>query len=144
MESIEKERFKSGGDRSERRLLQVAVAGEGRTAVRLELLEQGRDLLLLITGGEAHVGAVAAASPCRDERDAGGDLQVHVHELPGHREGPLAETAARILARASGRSCAVVAGIHQDRATAPEIQSIVANVARAQRELLAGFDTPTS
>ena len=91
---------------------QVAEAGSGRTAVRLELRNQGRDLLLMVTRGRG---------PCRGR---GGRLAPMVTELvvvPGHKEGPLAAECAEAVARAAGRTCAAVAGIHQDHATEKEI-----------------------
>lgn len=94
--------------------------GEGRTRVRLELRAQGRDLLLVVTGGEAHVGAAAVAAP--DWAEA------RLVVVPGHKEGPLAAAAAIRLARAAGCTCAVVAGIHQDGATRDEITAIVGHV----------------
>ncbi len=93
--------------------------GTGRTRVRLDLVAQGRDLVLHLGGGEAHVGAVAVAAP-------GGPVLLTV--VPGHKEGPLAEQAAAALSEAGGCTCAVVAGIHQDDATAEEIAAIVGNV----------------
>jgi hypothetical protein len=103
--------------------------GSGRTRVELELKYQGRDFLLLVTGGKAHVGAVAVW----DGRDQ--DSEVVVTELPGHREGPLACECAEILGRASGRTVAVVVGIHQDNASREEIAAIVANVRQGAGEL---------
>lgn len=94
--------------------------GQGRMAVRLVLRTQGRDLLLQVQGGEAHVGAVAVAEP------GGGEAALTV--VPGHKEGPLARAAAETLARKAGCVCTVVAGIHQDGATKAEIREIVANV----------------
>lgn len=105
--------------------------GNGRTRVRLELLARGRDLVLNVGGGEAHVGAVAVATPA-------GPVALTV--VPGHKEGPLAEAAATALARAAGCTCAVVAGIHQDRATAGEIADIVVNVEQGVAELVASLD----
>lgn len=99
---------------------QVVDQGSGRAAVRLELRPQGRDWLLLVTGGQAHVGAVAVAAPAPAE--------TRVAVLPPHREGPLARECAEAVARAAGTTCAAVAGIHQDDATAAEIAAIVANV----------------
>ena len=103
--------------------------GSGRTRVELELHVQGLDWLLVVTGGKAHVGAVAVWSgPARESKAV-------VTELPGHREGPLAGECAEILGRASGRTVAVVAGIHQDEATREEIDAIVAHVRRGAGEL---------
>lgn len=98
--------------------------GEGRRAVRLTLLGQGRDLVLLVTGGEAHAGAVAVCAPAHGTRCG---AYAGLCPVPGHREGPLAEEGAALLASAAGRSCVVVAGIHQDAATPEEIAAIVAN-----------------
>jgi hypothetical protein len=99
--------------------------GEGRRAVRLTLLGQGRDLVLLVTGGVAHAGAVAVCAPAHG---SGCGAYAGLCPVPGHREGPLAEEGAALLASAAGRSCVVVAGIHQDAATPEEIAAIVANV----------------
>ena len=95
------------------------VQGTGRTRVRLDLVAHGRDLVLHLGGGEAHVGAVAVAAPV-------GPVMLTV--VPGHKEGPLAEQAAAALSEAAGCTCAVIAGIHQDDATAEEIAAIVGNV----------------
>lgn len=100
------------------------TVGAGRRAVRLTLLGQGRDLLLLITGGAAHAGAVAVRVPASGAR--GGPF-AGLCPVPGHREGPLAEEAAALIAAAAGRGCVVVAGIHQEAATPEEIAAIVAN-----------------
>ncbi|MFO7608247.1 MAG: hypothetical protein R6X35_03480 [Candidatus Krumholzibacteriia bacterium] len=107
--------------------------GRGRTEVRLVLLPQGRDLLLLITGGEAHVGAVAVAQPAADGGPAGEVV------IPPHKEGPLAAECAALVAEAAGCTCAAAAGIHQDDATAQEIATITANVRRAARRLAAAL-----
>lgn len=110
--------------------------GTGRTRVHLQPVVQGRDFLVLITGGQAHVGAVAVC----DGR--GGLDHVRSHsgtvQLDGHKEGPLAAEAAEVLAVASGRTCAAAVGIHQNQATAEEIHDIVANV-RQGLDLMATF-----
>ena len=116
------------------RVPQVVKAGSGRTAVRLELIKQGRDLLLRVTGGEAHVGAVAV---CHDQ---GAELMV----VPGHKEGPLAAECAEAVALAAGCTCTAVAGIHQDEATGEEIAAIVANVRKALGILIESLSAPIS
>ena len=103
--------------------------GSARTSVKLELKCQGRDFLLLVTGGEAHVGAVAVW----DVQEQGS--RAVVTELSGHREGPLAGECAEILGRASGRTVAAVVGIHQDNASGEEIAAIVANVRQGIKEM---------
>ena len=99
------------------------IVGRGRRAVRLEITGVGRDLLVTVTGGQAHAGAVALAGPPGAPAGGGGGSLV----VPPHKEGPLAEECARVVAAAAGCACVAVAGIHQDRATPAEIAAIVAN-----------------
>jgi len=121
-------------------LPEPVMVGAGRTAVKLRLVAQGRDFLALITGGTAHVGAVAVC----DGRTERGHVRPGdgVVQVPGHREGPLAAEAAETLAHASGRTCAVVVGIHQDDATLDEIQDIVDHVRQGLQQLAAAFAEP--
>lgn len=112
----------------EKSTIRPVIVGSGRKRVKLESSFQGDDLLVRITGGEAHVGAVAVWNG----RQA--DAPATVTELPHHREGPLAGDCAEILGRATGRTVVTVVGIHQDEATREEIESIVANAKQAARE----------
>lgn len=108
----------------------AVVVGRGRLAVRAQASPVGRDLVVTLSGGQAHAGAVALASPAAGDAAGGGVLV-----LPPHKEGPLAGEGARLLAEAAGCACVVVAGIHQDGATPQEIVAIVANARLALARL---------
>lgn len=108
----------------------AVVAGRGRRAVRAAVIPVGRDLLVTLTGGQAHAGAVALAAPAATDVGSGGLIV-----LPPHKEGPLASEGGRVLAEAAGCTCVVVAGIHQDGATPLEIAAIVANARLALARL---------
>lgn len=112
-------------------LIHAFTIGADRLEVRAEVRSQGRDLLLLITGGQAHVGAVAVCGTGLDGQSA-----AELVEVPGHKEGPLAREAASELCRITGRTCVAVVGIHQEKATRREIVAIVANV----RQLISGLE----
>lgn len=103
----------------------VVREGCGRAAVVLIAREQGRDLLVQVGGGEVHAGAVAVYAAAGGTP---GEDPVTTTVLPGHKEGPLAAECASALGRATGRSCVVVAGIHQDRITPREIAAVLENV----------------
>ena len=109
------------------------IEGTGRLCVKLELACQGQDLVLLLTGGEAHVGAVAVWDARQPTEPA------KVTELANHKEGPLAGTCAEIVGRATGRTVVAVAGIHQDEATRGEIEAIVLNARKAAHEAAEEF-----
>ncbi len=108
--------------------------GRGRRRVTLELAAVGRDLLLVLWGGQAHAGAVALSGPPGVPTRPAGPLR-----LGSHREGPLAAECAALVAAAAGCACAVVAGIHQDAATADEIAAIVANARTGAGRLAAAL-----
>ena len=132
-----------------RRLPGPVTEGEGRSRVKVRLHRQGRDLVAVVTGGEAHVGAVAVYAP-RTPGTGGDDRRretrhglpalaeafAAVNIVPGHREGPLAEKTARQLGQAVGSTCVAVVGIHQDEASPDEIAAIVANVRLAVQRLV--------
>gem|GEM_PF-671588 len=85
----------------------------------------GEDLLLRVTGGRAHVGAAAVCAAPTHECPAPAP---QIQAVGPHKEGPLAGDCAGRLARAARRTCAVVAGIHQDDITPTEITAVLANV----------------
>lgn len=108
--------------------------GRGRRQVRLELVAVGRDLLLVVAGGQGHAGAVALAGPGGAPAVPAGPLV-----LPPHREGPLVAECAALVAAAAGCACAGVAGIHQDAADRQEITALVANARTGARRLAAAL-----
>lgn len=110
----------------------VVRIGRGRLAVELCWHEQGRDVVVTITGGAAHVGAVAVVSP---QGGTAGEACRDAIVVPGHKEGPLALRAAERMAAVTGKTVVAVAGIHQDGATRHEIDAIVANVAAGVERL---------
>jgi len=116
------------------RPLARCVVGEGRCAVTLAVFAQGHDRVLRVTGGRAHVGAVALGVPA----DPGtGRAYTALAVVPGHAEGPLAEEGASRLSTATARACVALVGIHQDDATPEEIAAIVRNAREGFARLVA-------
>ena len=90
-------------------------AREGRVELCLRLMPQGRDLHAFLLGGEAHVGAVALASPGEAAK---------VLQRQGHREGELAGRVAKRLAGALGCAVSVSSGIHFADISRAEITTV--------------------
>ena len=128
----------------------IFTCGEGRYAVRLEVIEHDEGLTAIITGGEkSHAGAVALAWPAAvTESVKDGDLKhesveagfmqteasdkgvsciVRTCVIPGHRDDVVAGQVAGILFEAAGCSVAVTAGIHIDSAAKEEIDILINN-----------------
>ncbi len=87
----------------------------GRLAVALRAVDVGEDLLVVITGGKAHIGATAVGIT------AGGLATSSVITTPAHREDRVVKGAAEKLAKKLDKTVVIVAGIHYDNITKKEI-----------------------
>lgn len=87
----------------------------GRIHIHLEALPMGSDLSIQISGGASHIGAMALASPGQESRSV---------SIAGHRETELAKKIATLLSDALSCNVAVVAGIHYDRISRSEIETV--------------------
>ncbi len=78
----------------------------------------GKDYLVTLTGGENHIGAVAA-----------GGYQIRsfssVLTMPNHRDDIIAKEAANRISQELKCNCAVVVGVHVENVSAAEINEIV-------------------
>lgn len=98
----------------------------------LRLLPQGRDVHACLVGGEAHVGAVALASPGEAAR---------VLQRPEHREGELAALVAERLAGALGCAVSASSGIHFADISRAEITTVEKLAERLVEDCLRSLST---
>jgi hypothetical protein len=107
-------------------------SGSGRTRLSARVLFQGRSPVVVVSGGEAHIGAVALAEPVarEDTAEHAGARRATVSLLvrTGHREDELAAEAARRISTACGKPAVVCAGIHLDEITTEEIAQVRRNM----------------
>jgi hypothetical protein len=78
---------------------------ENGMKIDARLISIGDDLVILLSGGLSHVGAVALSHK---------GSAAAVIAVPGHREDGPAKDMAEALSTAMGRTVAVVAGLHWD------------------------------
>ena len=90
--------------------------GRGRTALCYDIRRCGPDLLIHISGGSDHLGAVSVA--------AGGSVTTRV--FPGHEEKWLTEPLAKTLSEVFQGNVMVSAGVHLDQIRKEEIAAILA------------------
>lgn len=88
--------------------------------IQIKTEKLGKDYTFLITGGTAHIGAIAVAY-----YDSAGRIIVEGNQVPDHREGPLAKEVALAAAEKLHTTVSVVMGIHIDQATKEMIEDIV-------------------
>ncbi|CAJ38151.1 prenylated flavin chaperone LpdD [Methanocella arvoryzae] len=97
----------------------VLEKSAGRLTVRLSATRIGPDLLVVISGGAAHIGAVGAGNTCS------GLASSSVITMPGHRDDRIAKDAAELLAKKFDCNCVVVVGVHYDDITPQEIKDVM-------------------
>ena len=90
-------------------------ACHGRLRLELDAFRQGGDVLVRLSGGAAHVGAVALAAP---------DSPPRVLTRPGHREDAVALEIAERFSAAFQCAVCVCAGIHFEAITREEIHAV--------------------
>ncbi len=99
---------------------------EGVFEVLAQVDQVGDDLLVLLTGGKAHIGAVAIAQPRPSLQDPGQPSSTgSVITILGHKEDAVAKAMAEALSGRLGRNVIVVAGIHWDALTREGIATIM-------------------
>ncbi len=86
--------------------------------LELEATVIGSDLLVLITGGQSHLGAVAVGGFAMRS-------YVSVITMPGHKDDFIARAAASRVAGHLKLTCAVLVGIHLIGPTRDQINSVV-------------------
>ena len=96
--------------------------------IHLEVNRMGRDVVMRITGGDAHIGAAATAYSGPEGTTVG-----EVICLPGHCEGDLVLELAKLASAELQVTVTVLAGIHVHQPTLEEIQDIVLRSIRAVR-----------
>lgn len=89
--------------------------------ISIETHFAGKDIIFIVTGGEAHIGAVATAY--LDENG----VSVSCKQLPHHKEGELAAKMAETAASKLQVNITVIVGIHIDNATNQQILNLVDN-----------------
>ncbi len=85
----------------------------------------GEGLVVVLHGGEGHIGAVGMAQPrqsLRDEKRMSSTSSVFTY--PGHKEDVLVKEMSEELSRKLNEKVVVVAGLHWDKLKKREIESI--------------------
>jgi gallate decarboxylase subunit D len=96
--------------------------------ITARIIPMGNDLLVLLSGGQSHIGAVAVSHG--EEEDSS------VISIPGHREDGPAKGMAEALHEALGKNVTVVAGMHWDNLTKEGIETVLRICARLTLKII--------
>lgn len=102
---------------------------EGGFLIEALLQELGKDYLLSLWGGVAHIGAVAMAQPRPSLADPERlSATASVFCYVGHKEDDVVKVVAERLAAALAARVVVAAGLHWDHLTLEGIRQVQKNV----------------
>jgi hypothetical protein len=100
--------------------------GTGKTALNYELTAVGKDILILLTGGDAHIGCTAI----------GDDGRLSSYTPQSHKDDALAIPLAKKVSETFHCVCTVVAGFHLDEITREEIAEVIKNADSGMMQVL--------
>lgn len=106
--------------------------GKGRLAINLKAEEMGDGIIVRIYNRNAHIGAVAAGEYDPKTNRA----STSVITRPGHKDDAIAQRAAYLISKNTGKPSCVIAGIHLDDITSEEIETILAGSEKLVQEFL--------
>lgn len=100
--------------------------GTGPTALHYEIIAVGNDWLILLTGGDAHIGCTAI----------GDDGRLCSYTPQSHKDDALAIPLAKKVSETGHCLCTVVAGFHLDAITREEIKTVIDNAEKGMVQVL--------
>jgi hypothetical protein len=103
------------------------TVGSGPTALHYEIMLPGADVLILLTGGAAHIGCTAV----------GDDGRMCSYIGQAHRDDALAVPLAKQVSQTFHCVCTVCAGFHLDAITREQISQVMANGEEGVRQVIA-------
>jgi len=99
----------------------------GRIKVNLKAFVIGKDLCVIISGGDSpHIGAVTLSVPRPSLSDSNiTSASTSVLTLQGHKDDEAARQVSHMLASRLNKNVVVTCGIHVDGITAEEIDTVM-------------------
>lgn len=113
-----------------------AFTGEGRYRIDISAVITAEGISVTLTGGEkTHVGGVVMCLPRKSLTGQDDGCDTWIIPVPGHKDTEAAKGVAEMLCRMTGEKTVVVAGIHIDQASPPEIDTLLRNSVEAAEQL---------
>lgn len=114
------------------------IEGKDRYKVKLTAVSSGKELTVIISGGEKpHIGAIAISIPRPSIEDSNKvSASTSVFTLVGHKEDELSKQIAENITKITEKVTVAILGLHIDKATAQDIEYLIQNTQKAVDKLI--------
>ena len=97
----------------------------GDFTITAKVIKTGEDLVIIIGGGEIHIGAVGISFPTVSINTGDNSVTTSVITLPSHKEDIVAKNISEKVAKVLNKKVVVIAGIHFDNLSKNDIDKIL-------------------
>jgi len=114
------------------------IEGKDKYKVKLTAVSSGKELTVIISGGEKpHIGAIAISIP-RPSIEGSNKVSAStsVFTLVGHKEDELSKQIAENITKITEKVTVTILGLHIDKATAQDIEYLIQNTQKAVDKLI--------
>lgn len=108
----------------------IIYEGEGDYTLTYQIQLMGKDVQIIVYGGDAHIGSVTVAEKG----------EVTTWNGKGHQDDKLSESLAKEISLRYDCTCLVAAGFHQDNITSQGILQVLKNHKNALGKVLSWLD----
>lgn len=117
------------------------IIERGRIKVNLKAFLIGKDLCVIISGGDSpHIGAVTMSVPRASLSDTCiNSASTSVLTLTGHKDDEAARQVSHMLASRLSKNVVVTCGIHINNITAEEIDTVMGILLESAETLISKF-----
>ncbi|MCX8110678.1 MAG: hypothetical protein N3D15_05470 [Syntrophorhabdaceae bacterium] len=115
----------------------------GRFEIHAQINIIGDDVLVVITGGREHIGAIGIGQPRPSLQDPDKiSATSSVYTFLGHKEDVVAKGLSENLSKGLNKKVVVVAGIHWDNLKKEEIEEILDICSKIEERILEEMKRP--
>ena len=113
------------------------IEGKNKYKVKLVAIRSGKELTVIISGGEKpHIGAIAISIPRPSLKDSNKvSASTSVFTLTGHKEDELSKQIAENITKVTKKATVTIVGLHIDKATAQDIECLIQNTQKVVDKL---------
>jgi len=112
---------------------------DDRFKIFANVINFGKDLIVIIGGGEIHVGAVGISIPADSSHFKNKIISTSIITVPGHKDDVVCKLVGEKIAKELNKFVCVICGIHFDNLKKDEIDKILTLCEKLSEDIIKKF-----